>query len=386
MGLVKKLVGVFRHFMPADSCFKYPYEKQKKYIDSIPEPRDNFERGFFQFKCQMFLVGWTHWLLNVASLPLYVYKKLTIKHLCPEKTESRNAVFCTPNLHRNILPESLFSEFGEIEIFDHSVYSSLNDDDRRFLKELARRYPFNWHFRLKCMLKIAMTRYVLDKFSPKALIASTEYSFTSSVLTEYLRRNGVEHINIMHGEKLFFIRDSFFVFDRFYVWEENYKPLFKKLRADVSCIRVELPPVLNLPTSEETPIYDFTFYLQNETPSQVETIVSYCETLINAGYKVSVRPHPRYTKISEEQLHGLDVNIEINKELPIEKSLKQTKCAVSLYSTVLLQAYANGIAFAIDDITRPEMFERMKTLSYIGFSLEHRLLSDILNEASKKTI
>lgn len=383
MGLAKRLVNIFGHFMAPDSSFTCPVDKQKKYIAKFPEPRDNFERSFFQFKCQMHLIGWVHFILNVATLPLYILKKLTIKHLTPKEIKSRNAVFCTSNLQMNIIPKCLSEEFGEINIFDHSLFFSLNADDRKFLKELARRYPFNWHFRLKCMLKIAMTRYVLDKFRPKALIVSTEYSFTSSVMTEYLRRNGVEHINVMHGEKLFFIRDSFFSFDRYYIWNDSYKKLFESLRADIFCFRTALPPVLMLPKIAEKPLYDFTFYLQNEEPCDVEKIVAECEKLLAAGYKISIRPHPRYSKISIEQLRGLDLNIEKNSEISIERSLCQTKCAVSLYSTVLLQAYSNGIAFAIDDITRPALYEQLKGLSYIGFSLEHRLLSDIMKTIEK---
>ena len=383
MSLSDRLIKLFGRFLGTSSVFSVSPEKQKRYLDSQPEPHDNIERSFLQYKCQMFIVGASHYLLNLAAGIYYPFKYFTIHHKFPEKKEKTPAVFCTFDLFENILPDELFSEFGKIVKFDYSLNYSLNKNDRAFLREIAKRYPCRWHFRLKCLLKIAMYRYVLDSFQPKAIISSSEYSFVSSVMTEYLHRNGIEHINVMHGEKLFFIRDSFFSFDRYYIWNDSYKKLFESLRADVSCLKTAIPPVLRLPKTEEEPIYDFTFYLQNESAGEVEKLVSVCKLLSEKGYNISIRPHPTYTKISKEQLASSKIAVEKNSEISIEKSLRQTKCAVSLYSTVLLQAYSNGIAFVIDDITRPALYEQLKGLSYIGFSLEHRLLSDIMKTIEK---
>ena len=76
------------------------------------------------------------------------------------------------------------------------------------------------------MVKLAMYRYQYEVYHPKAMIVDEEYSYTSSFLTEYCHRLGVEHIDIMHGEKLYFIRDTFFCFDRCYVWDGYYRDLF----------------------------------------------------------------------------------------------------------------------------------------------------------------
>ena len=82
------------------------------------------------------------------------------------------------------------------------------------------------------MVKLAMYRYQYEVYHPKAMIVDEEYSYTSSFLTEYCHRLGVEHIDIMHGEKLYFIRDTFFCFDRCYVWDGYYRDLFCQLRAE----------------------------------------------------------------------------------------------------------------------------------------------------------
>lgn len=66
----------------------------------------------------------------------------------------------------------------------------------------------------------------------------------------------------------------------------------------------------------------------------------------------------------------------------IEQSILRTKCAVSLYSTVLLQASINGVAVVIDDLTAPERFVQLKSLRYIMLDKPHGLLSALLQEES----
>ena len=46
------------------------------------------------------------------------------------------------------------------------------------------------------MVKLAMYRYQYEVYHPKAMIVDEEYSYTSSFLTEYCHRLGVEHIDI----------------------------------------------------------------------------------------------------------------------------------------------------------------------------------------------
>ena len=73
---------------------------------------------------------------------------------------------------------------------------------------------------------------IFNEYTPKDLYVSAEYSFTSSILTAYCERNRVRHINVMHGEKTFFIREAFSRFHIFYVWDDFYIKLFHQLRAN----------------------------------------------------------------------------------------------------------------------------------------------------------
>lgn len=232
------------------------------------------------------------------------------------------------------------------------------------------------------MAKLAMYRSLYETYRPKAILVSEEYSYTSSFLSEYCHRLGVEHINVMHGEKLYYIRDSFFCFDRCYVWDECYRRLFCDLRTEPMQFRVELPPSM-LPWEKPStpPEVDLTYYLQAEPTEQRMQIAAALHTLQARGMVIAVRPHPLYCDDTLLEIFS-GFTLEMPGNCSIEQSILRTKCAVSLYSTVLLQASINGVAVVIDDLTAPERFAQLKSLRYIMLDKPHGLLSALLQEES----
>ena len=228
------------------------------------------------------------------------------------------------------------------------------------------------------MVKLAMYRYQYEVYHPKAMIVDEEYSYTSSFLTEYCHRLGVEHIDIMHGEKLYFIRDTFFCFDRCYVWDGYYRDLFCQLRAEPTQFRIELPPAMqpwDAQGVEKT--VDYTYYLQVETPQMLEKIAESLQKLRKNGAKVAVRPHPLYSDMEIVRRLFPDFEIEANTEIGIETSILRTRHVVGLYSTVLYQAHINHVPVVVDDLTDPERFTQLAELKYMMLSLHHTLLSEI---------
>lgn len=378
MSLTKNLKAfATKFFVRKNAVFTVPVEKQKNFINKLPAPKDNFDRSFLQFKCQMFMMGFFHYPLNIALGILYFYNKKAIKHISVEKAEGVEALFCTEDLSEDVLPHELYETYPSLIKIDPTIHLSLNEEDRKFLKLLARKYPFRWHFRFKIMLKMAMYRYIIDTYNPKALIVSSEYSFTSSIITEYLERQGIKHINIMHGEKLYNISDSFVNFTEYYLWDKYYIDLLGELKANTSCLKVAVPPVLKLQGKTEKEM-DLTYYLTTETPEEVQKVVDSLVPLAEKGLKVAVRSHPRYTYIDREMAESKGLFVEGRGDIPFEDSLLRTKLAASLYSTVLFQAYCNGIPFAIDDINRPELYKKLEELEYVGLSIDHKLLSEII--------
>lgn len=367
-----------------DPLFAVPVARQKAFLESLPEPKDLIERSYAQYRCQMML---ERPILRVmyqlaAMLLLPIYQRQLLRRPAPQKMQVADAVFAY-DTEDTILPESLRGEFAHIcQVRDFQNALFLTEEDCSFLRELARRYPAAFYFRFKCMAKLAMYRSLYETYRPKAIIVSEEYSYTSSFLTEYCRRLGVEHINVMHGDKLYYIRDSFFCFDRCYIWDEYYRRLFCALWAEPTQFRVELPPSMQPWDSQGVEkAVDYTYYLQEEVvPGVYPRIAQALKTLQARGMVVAVRPHPIYTP--PEAMQCFEDFLLEDRSISIEQSILRTKCAVSLYSTVLLQASINGVAVVIDDLTAPERFAQLRSLRYIMLDKPHGLLSALLQEES----
>lgn len=363
-----------------DGLFSCDVKAQRQYIEKLGEPADEAERSFFQYKCQMKLNRpFISFLMNVSSLPmalLYWFKGSSEVH----DVDKKDAVFFRDGKPDNILPSSLKKEFHAIESNPDDGFS-LTNDDKKYIKKLIKRYPLSWHFVLKCLIKIGKYSFAVKKYSPDAIIVCAEYSFTSSVLTDYCRAFGIKHIDIMHGEKLYYIRDSFFKFDRCYVWNDYYRDLLSSLKADKEQFASEIPDSLCFGDSTvRKDRYDYTYYLAAENDAVLDRIAQSLKVLSERGKRIAVRPHPRYSNPESVKKFFAFADIEDVKSVSIEESLMQTGAAVSLYSTVLNQALCNSIPVVIDDVSNPVKFEKLRELKYMLLNKEHRLLSNEIGE------
>lgn len=365
-----------------DALFSYDVEKQKKYIESLGQPKDEIERSYFQYKCQMQFNGkMITFMLNIISLLLLLLYLVKYGRKRKINTLSqRELVFFRDGKPGNILPNSLKEKYQTIEN-NPMEGILLTKSDKRFIKKIIRRYPLSWQFVLKCMIKIGRYSYAIQEYSPKAITVCAEYSFTSSVLTAYCREKNIRHINVMHGEKLYYMRDSFFKFDECYVWDEYYAKLLTLLKADQSQFVVERPDSLMFDNSiPRTYMYDYTYYLGAESDEVLQRIAKSLKEICERGNKIAIRPHPRYSDI--EIINNLFAYavIEDTKNISIEYSLMRTKHAISLYSTVLNQALCNNIPVIIDDISNPRNYRKLSELGYVCLSKEHEVLSYVMEK------
>lgn len=389
MTMLQKLKAIFAKLQPT-SMFDVPVAERRRFFEQLPRPKDDLERSYCQYLCQRFLMRrGLPLLLNCAAillLPLYKWKLRRIKAGNGEESgaESCQAVllFSGPS---NIVPDSLWGEFDILQERDFQKKLHLTRADSDYLRKVRRKYPLAFYFRLKCMLKLAMYSHAIDSSHPKAIICSEEYSFTCSFLTDYCRFRGVEHINVMHGEKLYLIRDSFVHFDRFYVWDPHYIDLFKDLGAEETQFRIEVPPSLRFPPLEPVEKQvDYTYYLDEETLEQIEHILANLAILRERGAKVAIRIHPLYFSHSKflcEDPRGFV--IERKEDCSIEESLLRTGCAIALCSTVLLQAAYNNIPYAIDDLSNPLLFNHLKEMRYLLLNKPYTLLSELIIDKEK---
>ena len=368
-----------------NTLFDVPVARQKAFLENLPEPEDLLDRSYAQYRCQMML---ERPILRVmyqaaAMLLLPVYRRQLLRRAAPRKEQAAVAVFAFSGPD-TILPCSLRQEFPGIrQVRDFQNALFLTGEDCSFLRELARRYPTAFYFRFKCMAKLAMYRSLYETYRPKAIIVSEEYSYTSSFLTEYCHRLGVEHINVMHGDKLYDIHDTFFCFDRCYIWDQFYRDLFCELRAEPTQFRMEMPPSMQPWDAQDVEkAVDYTYYLQAETSQMLEKIAKSLQTLQKSGAVVAVRPHPLYSDMETVRRLFSDFEIEETAEVGIETSILRTRHVIGLYSTVLYQAHINHVPVVIDDLTAPERFAQLKSLRYIMLDKPHGLLSALLQEES----
>ena len=283
-----------------------------------------------------------------------------------------------------LIPKSLINSIKNLAILKNEKYS-LCKNDINFINNIKKRYPFDYEFLLKISIKIAKYRTAIYKYpNAKIIIVGSEYSYTSSILTEWCHNNGLKHINIMHGEKLFFIRDSFFYFDKCYVWDDFYKKLFMNLRAPYQQFIIDKPPGLKFTNNVKvTKSYDYTYYLQGfETPEDLKKILEFLLILAKGTLNVSIRPHPRYSDLSSlVKIFDNKINVEDNIKISIEESIMRTKNVISLYSTVLTQAFYNDINIIIDDVSNKTRYEKLEKLQYRFIRSERcRKLSEVIKE------
>lgn len=381
MGMIQILTKL-QNAMEAkqNTVFTVPVEKQQKYLAHFPEPRDDLERGYYQYRCQTMMQGrWVSALVSAASFPVTLLMLVKNRRAAlPQKepfAENR-AVLFRDGKPDNIMPRVLREEFSEC-ITDPIEGAVLRKEDVKLIWELIRRYPLSWQFVLKCTIKIARYRYAMEKYAPKALVVCNEYSYTSSVLMEFCSRNNVELVNVMHGEKVYNIRDSFFHFSRCYVWDECYVDLLTRLRAEPSQFLIALPPSLIFRETCSEKVIDYTYFLGAEDGEALNKVAECLKRLTEKEKRVAIRPHPRYSNLEHvcAAIGEENIIIEDTNNLTVEQSVLRTHNAVSLYSTVLNQAYHNGTHVVIDDVSNPDLYRKLNEIEYVMLHLDHSLLS-----------
>ena len=349
---------------------------------------DFVNRSFAQYKCQIFFYSNSNrFILNIVSiflLPIflvfsllnYFFIKSRVTRDKYSNFEKDVAVFFGVNKY--IIPQSL----KKYNIIDSKFCFALNLESLIFLtKEVYLKFFYYPYFCFKITLKVALYNANMIINKPKVIIATSEYSFTSSLLTYYCEFNNCKHINVMHGEKLFYIRDSFFRFHKCYVWHEHYVNLFKSLMAEQGQFIVELPFAFSLKKTVFTPenISDkkiLKYFLGGETKEQLYNLSKFLK-LLQKDYYITIRPHPIYSEAEEINEIFDGILIENPKEVPITDSLLSADFICAFYSTVLFQGYCLGKKIVINNLNE-KMYEKLKELDFIGFDLPHLLLTNFL--------
>lgn len=353
------------------------YEIQRDFLYRLPQPKDDIERSYFQYKCQSFVAETkiTITIKNMVSIIIFIYYwfKLYGKNN-NNNIKSSNVLIGSKKL-LEVVPNIFIHNLICIDI---GLKMSLNKEDKKILKYIIKRYPFSWFFILKNLIKIATYSYAIENHNPNVIISSCEYSFSSSLLTYYCEQKNIEHINIMHGEKIFDITDAFCRFSKFYIWDEYYVNLFYDLRANKSLFLVENQFLLNKINFNKIitlkKIY-YKFYLAYETKESLSVLHNIVEFFLKNNLSVKLRPHPTYTNLKMLNTYFDDELIENFNDVDIITSILSSKNVIAVGSTVLYLAYLLDVSVIIDDLSNIKRYNYFKNNKYIMFAKKHQLLS-----------
>lgn len=350
--------------------FEVPVEIQKSFLLTLADPVNDIDRSYKQYLCQDYFVrprfkSLSFDIISLIAIP-FVIGCLLLKGAFVSFEQKEQALIERKKMPE-VIPESLRCSYSMKE-FGNEIGMSLNFCDIIFIYSILKRgwrHPF---FILKSIIKVSVYSTIIKKFIPDVIMQFGEYSFASSILTAFCNRKGVKHFNIMHGEKLFYIRDSFFRYDRCYVWDNHYVELFKSLRAYEDQFVVELPPSMKIDivnVSSDRSHTDYKYYLALFDDTELKSIIRSLSILKSKGYTVKLRPHPRYSDIHLLKQYVSEDEIEDYASISILESISSTSNVIGLYTTVLTQAFFFGKRCILDDITYKTQYDRLKSYDYI---------------------
>ena len=373
--MLKILKKIYTHrVIKNDMQVRHSKQEKIDYINSFSEPKDDIERSYFQYCCQKWdkfgklEIIFSNLVSAVIYIPYYFYYRYMNNHMNrPMQRLQKYPYVSTEKL------QGIPDEYADSYIVPDSYRGILTREDSIFLKNISGKYPFSFFFRFKIMCRVANYSYIIRYYAPKIIFCAAEYSYTSSVLTMYCEKMGVELDNVMHGEKIFDVQDAFSRFSKFYVWDDFYIGLFLSLRAEQTKYVINPMKVYNQKAKKAKENSNhYTYYLQAQTIDQLRIIKNKFESM-KVNYLV--RPHPIYSTDDIKKVFD-DKHIESNN-IDIWESIERAGNVVSIDSTVNYQAYMAGINVVLDDISDPVFFSNLIECEYIMIRKPHQLLSEL---------
>lgn len=362
----------------------------KRYIEKLYQDNeaklkdtDNYLlRSFLQYKCQMHNISyWKRIGLGLFSPLLMVlfipYALLCGYFLRESYHDDEEMGVINGDIDEDLIPASLTEQYR---------FTKLRND--RFILDVyglkwviivSLKYLLHPYFVFKLAVKVAQYSYLIALSKPKAIITSSEYSFCSSGLTYYCIGRGTQHFNIMHGDKGFNIRDSFFRFSRCYVWHNYYVDLFISLNADESQFVVECPPkqqkIIAAGKNRQPTNNIIKFYWALEQNHyEMLFIVEHLTRIKEMGFDIITRYHPLHKEFFFNRIYPYlsDFKTEDPLKVGLYDSLLGTKHVIGTYTTVLYEGYLMNRNLIINDYN----YSSLLKLNSISIHLPHVKLSE----------
>ncbi len=376
-------------------------KKQKEYLSSLPETKDEYELSFLKYRCVVFYYyhGINKILVNMISLfglPLvFLYYRIRgvgkdrmMKNYVPRD------LLLFKNLNQlpvaDVFPEEMKGYYEIVKEYRTINYSKLflPYDAAKIFNKAWRKHPFHFHYLLVLLIRLAFQSYLIITYRPKCITTYVcEREYADPLLTKYCENHGVRYEGHMHGDYRFQVSHAYMHFSRYWVWSEHYIKMFKSLKCLME-MQVYLPKkyagIVSARLNEQEYEYFATYYLSDETEASVYKLKQVFDILQKYGKRCKVRPHPRFSNLSLIQKIFQEQEVEDTRSVSIEKSLDSTYLVISMCSTVISQAYYSGKKVVIDDLTDPKMFAELEQADTVFIKEANMRLSTLLNKMENK--
>lgn len=403
--MIQKLLRVIYKALNNDSVKNPEYEKmkvaeQKKFVSSLSEPKDDYERSYNKYRCFCeycyYKRKWRLIIYNIGAFFVYpfIFWKMSRKGSNVSKADCKvDAVIeNVPRLpNSDVIPDGLLERFKTIKEITSVNYKNifLNSTAKEICKELTKRYPLSPYFRIIVLFKLALFSKYIEENNPNAIVFySCEREFSGPLQTFLCEKEGVEYISYMHGEYLYNMSFAFQRFSHYYIWDEAYRKMFLDLRS-ASDMSIYFPKKLCKEKTNKKDCeckYFATYYFSAETKESIAIISDILRSFQEKGLRCKVRAHPRFSQYETIKKLLFDIDIENNADYSVEESIEDSVYAIGLNTTVLSEAFFKGKKVVIDDISMTEEYVELKEKGYIMLSREHILLSQLIQGINENFI
>lgn len=203
--------------------------------------------------------------------------------------------------------------------------------------------------------------HVAENYRPRVVIGYFDGTSSMSLLTCYLRRLGIAHYNVMHGEVFYSTDHSTYAeADRFYVWGEYYKTILLRQHCPDGQFFLLASPALTELFQRHRWRHqprDRTLLLLHEPYLELDASIYQAMILLlgtlDDGWTVTIRTHPSYQGNLEEFIGRIRDRLppearrrRFVHETPFAisppESLASHRVVASCVSTMLLEGWLAG--------------------------------------------
>ncbi len=376
---------------------KMPLEEQKLFLAKFPEPKDDYERSFFKYKCFCeycyYEKKWMLFFYNVGAAMALPWIRLKLNRTLNILKQPVEALYeNVPRLpNDDILPDIVKNQYTKTAEITEINYEGifLNKTAETICRNLRKRYFLHFYFRLIVMIKLSQFSAYLTRYKPKTILFyGCEREFAGPLQTLLCESEGTKYEVYMHGDYLYSLCFAFQNYSMYYTWDEWYNKMFRSLRCSFPTMIYKPGKLQGIAEKIEDKKcrYFATYYFSDESKQSAEIIRDAFDVFKRQGLRCKVRPHPRFSDIPMLKSIFKDYEIEEPKEYALSDSVRDTMYVIGLNTTVLSQAFFSGKTVVIDDISMPENYKDLDAKGYIMIHRPHLLLSELIHSTENEMI